>query len=186
MTLAHLHSTRLHWERLPVFGVASQQPRTMPSMDQDAQARVADGLLHCGAGWTGAACQQEQKRHCVASHHMAGFTPNGPPESLSTPGWTASRCGGTALPVAAQPPRAMLALPGVGDGAWCCRRITRCRRGVQVGFTLIKAPPATKPHVRCVPGKGRRMGVAAHAHATFTQAQEDSKLPANVCAGSPI
>ncbi|KAK9805381.1 hypothetical protein WJX73_008851 [Symbiochloris irregularis] len=52
------------------------------------------GLCDCMAGWSGDSCTVRQLRPCTNAHRPNGTVPQGAPESLSTPGWTASRCAG--------------------------------------------------------------------------------------------
>ena len=64
-------------------------PVLLPATDK---AAVPDTTLLAGA--TGDSCSEPLKRHCVAHHHTTGFASALPPQNLSVPGWTASRCGG--------------------------------------------------------------------------------------------
>lgn len=48
-------------------------------------------------GWSGSDCSLEDKRPCTNKWRQNGTEVSGAPESLSLPGWTASRCGGGLL-----------------------------------------------------------------------------------------
>lgn len=60
----------------------------------DARDYVQNSTFAC-TGWSGDDCTVQQPRPCTNVYHSKGSAPQGPPESWSTPGWTASRCAGS-------------------------------------------------------------------------------------------